>query len=128
MRPSQEIALSEELSIASRRFNLVLRLLNQGVSYICAGDRTISLVGCGPNDTFSCPGNSLLVLCALFWTGNDETGRTQIIIHEGMHIVFPGVLDETTRGSGRNFNISGCYEAMLEDRTGSHTSTRPAPP
>jgi hypothetical protein len=132
VRPSQEIALSEELSTVSRRFNLILRLLNGGLSYLCPGNRTISLVGClpaacGTEDASSCPGNSLITLCASFWTANDETGRSQIIIHEGMHIVFPGVLDATTRGSGRNFNISGCYESLLEDRTGSPTSTCPPP-
>ncbi len=133
VRPTQEIALSEELSLVSRRFNLVLRLLGQGLSYICPGNHTVSLVGCAPGacpvgDSFSCPGNSLVGLCETFWTSTDETGRAQMIVHEGFHIVFPGVLDATTRGPGRNFNIDGCYEALLEDRTGSQTSTCPDPP
>jgi len=133
VRPSQEIALSEELSIVSRRFNLILRLLNQGLNYFYPANRHYSLIsGCadqcdGTFDASSCPGNSLVALCANFWTGeqNDDVGRAQIIFHEGAHIVFPGVIDTSLHGSGGHFTQAGCYEAMLQDRTGKQTSTCP---
>ncbi len=131
VRPTQEAALGEELAIVSRRFAGVARLMGQGLSYNCPGTRELPLIGCAPGncisgDAFSCPGNSLVAICQTFWDNFDDTARAQILIHEGMHIVFSnivagriiGVVDEVTRGPGRNFNISGCYEAMLSDRTG----------
>jgi Domain of unknown function (DUF4157) len=128
VRRTQEIALSEELSIVSRRFAGVARLMNQGLSYNCPGNRPLSLIGCLPGtcagaDAFSCPGNSLVALCTTFWTNFDDTARAQILIHESFHITLGNIgvgsiLDATTRGSGRNFNIAGCYEALIADGTG----------
>jgi hypothetical protein len=131
VRPTQEAALSEELAIVSRRFAGVARLMGQGLSYNCPGTRDLPLIGCAPGnctsgDAFSCPGNSLVAICQTFWDNFDDTARAQVLIHEGMHIAFAnivagrlvGVLDDVTGGAGRNFNIAGCYEAMLFDRTG----------
>ncbi len=128
VRPTQEIALSEELAIVSRRFAGVARLMNQGLSYNCPGNKPLSLVGCLPEnctqgDAFSCPGNSLVAICSTFWTDFDDNARAQILIHESLHITLGNIgvgsiLDATTRGAGRNFNIAGCYEALLSDLTG----------
>ena len=128
VRPTQEIALSEELSVVSLRFGGVARLMSQGLSYNCPGNSPLSLVGCAPGtcagpDAFSCPGNSLVALCAPFWTDFDDTARAQILIHESLHISLGNIgvgsiLDVTTRGPGRNFNIAGCYEALIADITG----------
>jgi uncharacterized protein DUF4157 len=127
IRPNQEIALSEELAIVSRRFAGVARLMTQGLSYNCPGNHPLSLIGCLPGnctqgDAFSCPGNSLVALCSTFWTDFDDNARGQILIHESLHITLGNIgvgsiLDATTRGAGRNFNIAGCYEALLTDLT-----------
>ncbi|HET7841456.1 MAG TPA: DUF4157 domain-containing protein, partial [Terriglobia bacterium] len=127
IRPTQEIALSEEIAIVSRRFAGVARLMTQGLSYNCPGNHPLSLVGCLPGnctqgDAFSCPGNSLVALCSTFWTDFDDRARAQIMIHESLHITLGNIgvgsiLDATTRGAGRNFNIAGCYEALLTDLT-----------
>jgi hypothetical protein len=136
VRPSQEIALSEELATISQRFAGSLRMLNQGINYNCHGPGAVNLIGCGPpincagNDAVSCPGNSLIALCEHFWTGNDDTARAQIVVHETMHMQFGFVGDnDALRGSGRNFNIAGCYEALAADITGGEaTFDCPAPP
>jgi hypothetical protein len=138
VRPTQEIALSEELAVVSRRFALVARLMGQGLSYTCPGNAPLTLVGCSAGtcdgaDAFSCPGNSLMALCESFWTNFDDTGRAQVIVHEGFHIAFGNIgigsiLDATTTGPGRNFNIAGCYEALIADQTGVQTATCPDVP
>jgi hypothetical protein len=138
VRPTQEVALSEELSIVSRRFAGVARVMGQGLSYICPGDRSLSLAGCPPGpcgtaDATSCPDNSLVGICPPFWPNFGDTGRAQILIHETLHINLGNIgvgsiLDTTTRGPGRNFNIAGCYEALVQDITGVVSATCPDVP
>ena len=139
VRPTQEIALSEELAIVARRFAGVARVMGQGLSYNCPGIGPLKLIGCAAGtcdgaDAFSCPGNSLVALCQSFWTDFDDTARAQILIHESLHITLGNIgvgsiLDATTRGAGRNFNIAGCYEALIADQTGAdlHVDCPPVP-
>jgi hypothetical protein len=139
VRPTQEIALSEELAVVARRFAGVARLMGQGLSYNCPGNASLTLIGCSAGtcddaDAFSCPGNSLVALCQSFWSDFDDTARAQILIHESLHITLGNIgvgsiLDATTRGAGRNFNIAGCYEALVADQTGadSHVDCPPVP-
>jgi hypothetical protein len=96
VRPTQEIALSEELSVVSRRFAGVARVMGQGLSYNCPGNLPLNLVGCPAGtcagaDAFSCPGNSLVALCTSFWTNFDDTARAQILIHESLHITLGNI-------------------------------------
>ncbi len=96
VRPTREIALSEEVDVVSRRFALVARTMGQGLSYTCPGAASLALVGCGADtcgdsDGFSCPGNSLVALCEHFWTNFDDTGRAQVLIHEGFHITLGNI-------------------------------------
>ena len=131
VRPTQEIALSEELTTVSQRFAGTVRLLNQGLSYNCVGNGAVNLAGCtagtcAGNVAVSCLSNSLVALCTPFWTGFNDTGRAQVIIHEAMHIQFGFVVDATTRGAGRNFNIAGCYEGVVAD-VGGGDPTFPCP-
>lgn len=146
MRPTQEIALSEELTTVSQRFAGTVGLLNQGLNYNCVGDGAVNLIGCSAgtcagNVALTCRGNSLVALCTGFWTGFDDIARAHTIIHESMHIQFgagpggepgkdPGLVqDATTRGPGRNFNIAGCYEGVAADVGGGNpTFICPAPP
>jgi hypothetical protein len=138
-RPTREVALSEELAIVSRRFAGVASVMTQGLSYNCPGNHALTLSGCAPGtcaggDAFSCPNNSLVAICPTFWSNFNDAGRAQILIHECLHINLAGigvgsVLDVTTRGPGRNFNIAGCYEALLQDLTGANSQADcPAPP
>ena len=132
VRPSQEIAMSEELGILARRFRLVARLFSGTMNYRCPGDATITLPGCaagscGGSFAFSCRGGFTIALCEPFWSqlGSDEA-KAAALIHEATHIILgpsglsaPGEIGETTqRGPGRNFNIAGCYEFIIDDISG----------
>jgi hypothetical protein len=129
VRPTLETAASEELQILSRRFALVARILGDRIHYAC-GAAAIDLGGgcsddCSSNDfdAFTCRGSSGVGLCPSFWTGYDDTARSAILVHELMHMIF-GVStprkvgeigDETQQGPGRNFNVAGCYEFIVDD-------------
>jgi hypothetical protein len=132
VRPSQEIAASEELAILSRRFRFSARIFSQRVGYRCPGTAAVTLPGCGEGScgtsfAFSCRGGSSIALCQPFWARltSDET-KAAALIHESMHMVLgptaaggQGAIGETTqRGSGRNFNIAGCYEFIVNDMAG----------
>ena len=132
VRPSQEIAASEGLRILSRRFRFAARVFSGTVNYRCPGDATVTLPGCGAGScgasfAFSCRGGLTIALCEPFWSQltSDET-KAAALIHESMHIVFgvsglglPGEIgEETQRGPGRNFNVAGCYEFIIDDMAG----------
>jgi len=133
LRPSQEIALSEELRIVSRRFALVARILGDRIHYSCGAGR-INLGGgcaddCSSNDfdAFTCAGVSGIGLCPSFWTAYaDDDARAAIIVHEMLHMTFEGIGDETLRGAGRNFRVAGCYEFIVDDVFGTD-SAAPCP-
>jgi hypothetical protein len=136
VRPSQEIAASEEVQILARRFALVARLFADRIHYAC-GAAGLDLGGCaadcspGQGDAFSCRGISGVALCASFWTGfADDTARAAILIHEAFHIIWGPtdprevgqIGDDTQRGPGRNFNVAGCYEAIIDDVFGTDSA------
>ena len=146
VRPSQEVAMREELQILSRRFRLIGRLFSGTVGYRCPGNAAVTLPGCaagscGPNFAFSCRGGGSIALCDPFWSqlGSDEA-RAAALIHEATHMILgpaglsaPGEIGETTqRGPGRNFNIAGCYEFIIDDMAGVNSlpvcPAVPAPP
>jgi hypothetical protein len=133
VRPSQEIAASEELNILSRRFRLSAQLFQGTVNYRCPGNATVALPGCsaldcGESFAFSCRGGGSIALCHPFWdqTTSDEA-RAIVLIHESMHMIFGdgttpptqgGIGEGEPRGVGRNFIVAGCYEFIIDDMTG----------
>jgi hypothetical protein len=137
-RPSLAIAASEELRILSRRFALIARLLSEPLRYTCApaGQAINTGAKCGPGDcatiggdAFSCGGGSRIALCDTFWTRFDDEARAAIILHETFHMIWssPGSLgsiddDNNLRGAGRNFDIAGCYEFLVNDVFGMDSS------
>lgn len=137
VRTTQEIATSEEIRIVSRRFALNARIMSQPIHYVC-GAGAIDLGGgctddCSSNDFdgFTCRGSSGIGLCPNFWTAYaDNTARAAILIHEMFHMIFgPAnprgvgqIGDETQRGSGRNFNVAGCYEFIVDDIFATHSA------
>jgi hypothetical protein len=132
VRPSLEIAASEELHILSRRFRFSARLFSQTVNYRCPGTATVILPGCAPGScgasfAFSCRGGVTIALCQPYWDQlTSDEAKAAALIHESMHIIFgvtglglPGEIGETTQqGPGRNFNIAGCYEFIIDDVAG----------
>jgi hypothetical protein len=138
-------AASEELRILSRRFQLISRLLGQPIRYTCAAGGQAINVGakCASGDcatvggdAFSCGGGSRIALCDTFWTNFDDEARAAIILHETFHMIWssPGSLgsiddNNDLRGAGRNFDIAGCYEFLVNDVFGmdSHASCPAVP-
>ena len=130
VRPTQDIATAEELRILSRRFALVARQLsgsNGRIRYVCGTGQVNLGGGCAgacDADAFTCGGASAIAVCPSFWTGfADNTARAAIIVHEVFHMVFAfgsrgEIVDETQRGPGRNFNVAGCYEFLVDDLFG----------
>jgi hypothetical protein len=129
VRPTLEIAASEELAILSRRFALVARLFSGPINYLCpATAATVFNLppwapsSCGASDAASSP--STVVLCLGFWNNYDanDFSRAGILIHEAFHMIWdrpdggPGQIgDDTHQGRGRNFNVAGCYEGFVDD-------------
>lgn len=127
---TQPQAASEELRILSRRFALVARFFGDRIHYAC-GAGVVDLGGgcrddCAANngDAFTCRGSSGIALCPTFWTSfTDPTARGAVLIHETFHIIWGPtnprdvgqVGDETLRGPGRNFDVAGCYEFLVDD-------------
>jgi hypothetical protein len=133
--PTLEAATSGELRILSRRFRIVARILGDRINYIC-GDAQVTLGGCAPGDcgaagvaAFTCRGASSIAICPPFWRldelglTNDNTARAANVVHELFHMIWGissprgvgEVGDETLRGPGRNFDVAGCYQALLDD-------------
>ncbi|MCP1375230.1 eCIS core domain-containing protein [Dyella lutea] len=137
VRPTQGVAMGEELGILSRRFALVARLYSQPMNYVCVDRAGVRFGGCesgactGRNggDAWSCAGSGVVFLCPSFWSAYDSDGRAGILMHEALHVNFEGVGDETLRGPGRNFKIAGCYEAISNEVLGINSAfSCPAPP
>ena len=144
VRGTQAAAASEELRILSRRFRMSARLFTGTVNYRCPGNAAATLPGCaegscGDSFAFSCRGGATIGLCDPFWsTLSSDADRGTALVHESMHIIFgddaaplQGTIGETTQsGSGRNFNVAGCYELIINAQTGSNTFAvcPPVPP
>jgi len=143
LRPSIEIAASEELAILSKRYRMVARLFSQTISYRCPGAAAIKLhdcdvTTCGSDFAISCEGGSTIALCQPFWDQlTSDEAKAEALIHEAMHVIFGPtgfnlqgeIGDATQQGAGRNFNIAGCYEAFVNDLTGVDSlPVCPAPP
>lgn len=142
VKPSQGVAMSEELGVLSRRFAIVRRMFGDFINYRCHGATAASFGGCtddpcnGEGDAASCRGVDAIFLCPSFWDF-DPSQQASVLIHEGFHIAFGTteprgvgqIGDETLRGSGRNFNIAGCYESVVPDVFGfDSVATCPEPP
>ena len=88
VRPTQDVALSEELALLSRRFELVARTFSQPLHYRCIGGAS-TFAGCAPptcNGVFAwaCHGMDVIFLCPLFWTGAGGIEKqATLLIHEG---------------------------------------------
>lgn len=131
VRPTFNQAFAEELSIMSRRFQLVANLFSQNVIYRC-NHGGITFAGCGPincNNIFaeSCAGIGVIFLCPTFWTGNNANQQAAILDHEAMHIILAAVGDTALRGSGGNFRFAECYGSFIADLNGFATNVAACP-
>lgn len=136
VRTDQNTAASEELQIMSRRFALVARFFGDRIHYACGAARVDLGGGCADDcatnggDAFTCRGSSGIGLCPTFWTGfADNDARAAILIHETFHIIWgpnnPRLVgeigDDTLQGPGRNFDVAGCWEFLVDDVFGTNS-------
>ncbi|MCS6883525.1 MAG: DUF4157 domain-containing protein [Oscillochloridaceae bacterium] len=131
VRQSEDVAVSEELNILSRRFRLVARFFSQSIAYRCIGGAS-SFGGCSPPTcenmfAWSCRGIGAIFLCPSYWDHTANTDeRAAVLVHEAFHVNFGvsnprqvgEVGDETLRGPGRNFVVADCYSGFAADLVG----------
>ena len=126
VRPTQDIAISEELQILSRRFEIIARTFREILHYRCVGVGS-GFGGCNPKScahvlAWSCEGVDAIFLCPSFWTHGTKE-QAAILIHESGHINWGRVGDNMLRGPGANFRIADCYASFVAASVG---TTNPA--
>jgi hypothetical protein len=129
VRPSLEIALSEEMDLMARRYELVANQFDSGfIHYRCISGPS-SFGGCNipdcSNDAWACPGVNAIFLCPGFWGGDTRTSST-LLIHEGSHMIW-GSVGHGARGSGGNFRHAECYASFVADLFGITRGTPACP-
>jgi hypothetical protein len=117
VRPTLEIALSEEMNLMARRYELIAGQFGGGfIHYRCIGGAS-AFGGCNipdcSNDAWACPGVSAMFLCPGFWGGDTRTSST-LLIHEASHMIW-GSVGHGARGSGGNFRHAECYASFVAD-------------
>jgi hypothetical protein len=119
VRPTEGIALSEEMDLMAARFTLIANLLASDFNhYRCIGGATswrgIRAPDCS-RDAWTFPGIDAYLLCPGFWA-TDLTSST-LLIHETSHIIWEQVFHGAP-GSGGNFHHAECYASFVADLFG----------
>jgi hypothetical protein len=130
IRPTLEIALSEEMRSLATRFQLINNTFTQNVIYNCnhGGVNVGGCVSAFPNAfAESCAGISAIHLHTAFWTGNSLQQQAAILLHEAFHMLLDQVGDTALRGSGRNFRFAECYGSFVADLYGFATNVAACP-
>jgi hypothetical protein len=132
---TQDEAISEELSLLSRRFEILRNMfVEQFIRYRCTGGSETafgcSIGTCTDFYAYACSGIGAIFLCSDFWALTDVDERAGVLIHEGAHINWARIGDVTLRGPGRNFRIADCYACFVADIMGTTIPDEacPAPP
>lgn len=117
VRPTPDIALSEEMGLMARRYELIANQFGGGfIHYRCIGGAS-AFGGCNipdcSNDAWACPGVNAIFLCPGFWGGDLRTSST-LLIHEASHMIW-GNVGHGARGSGGNFRHAECYASLVAD-------------
>jgi hypothetical protein len=117
VRPTLDIALSEEMDLMARRYELISNQFGSGfINYRCMTTAS-SFGGCNipdcSNDAWACPGVNAIFLCPGFWAGDLRTSST-LLIHEASHMIW-GAVGHGARGSGGNFHHAECYASFVAD-------------
>lgn len=117
VRPTLEIALSEEMELMARRYELIANQFGSGfIHYLCMSTSR-SFGGCNitdcSNDAWACPGVNAIFLCPGFWGGDLRTSST-LLIHETSHMIWESVF-HGARGAGGNFRHAECYASFVAD-------------
>jgi Domain of unknown function (DUF4157) len=131
VRPTLEIALSEEMDLIASRFDLIAAQLRRGfIHYLCMST-TRSFAGrtitdCS-RDAWAFPGVNAIFLCPGFWSGiGDPRTRSTLLIHETAHMIWEEVF-HGAGGSGGNFRHAECYASFIADINGVAAGTPACP-
>lgn len=130
LRPTMEIALSEEMDLTAKRYDLIAGQLGSGfINYLCMST-TRSFGGCTitdcSSDAWACPNVNAIFLCPGFWGGDPSTHAT-LLIHETAHMIWERVFHGAP-GSGGNFRHAECYASLVGDIFGLTPGAPPCPP
>jgi hypothetical protein len=116
VRPSLDIALSEEMELMVRRYELVANQFASGFTHYLCMSTARSFGGCSApdcsNDAWACPGVNAIFLCPGFWVGDPRSST--LLIHEMSHQIW-GSVRHGARGSGGNFRHAECYASFISD-------------
>lgn len=126
VRPSREAALSEEMEIFSKRFDLIADFLEQPIAYRCDPPLTwggCNFSACDANDNAAaCTGVGAVKICANFWN-HSEDAQAGILIHEVTHIYWAGA----THNIPSNLRLSQCYEELVAQIYGFNAQSQVCP-
>jgi hypothetical protein len=118
IRPTLDRAISEEMNLLARRFQLIATTFNGFIHYRCIGGAS-SFAGCNiPNctsDAWTCTGVNAIFMCPTFWPVNNS--NSTLLIHEAGHMIW-GRVGHGARGSGGNFRHAECYASFVGDLFG----------
>lgn len=131
VRPTLEVALSEEMDLVASRFDLIANQFGRGfIHYLCMST-TRSFAGraitdCS-RDAWAFPGVNAIFLCPGFWSGiGDPRTRATLLIHETSHMIWESVF-HGAGGSGGNFHHAECYASFVADINGVAAGTPACP-
>jgi hypothetical protein len=116
VRPTFEIALSEEIDITAGRYEMIAGQFDRGfVHYLCMSTER-SFGGCTitncERDAWACPNVNAIFLCPGFWNGGDTSSA--LLIHEAAHMIWERVVHGAA-GSGGNFRHAECYASVVSE-------------
>jgi hypothetical protein len=115
IRPTLEIALSEEMFLIAKRLEMIANQLDKGfVDFICLST-TRTFAGRTADCAFDAqafPNFNGIFICPGFWAGN--MGSATLLIHEVAHMIWERVFHGAA-GSGGNFRHAECYASFVGD-------------
>jgi hypothetical protein len=117
VRPTRDIALSEEMTIVAGRFARIAATLGDDFNnFLCIDGATV-WGGCTTpdcsRDAWACPNVNAYFLCPGFW-GGDSRDSSILLIHETAHMIWERVI-HGAEGSGGNFRHAECYASFVAD-------------
>ncbi|SRR5258706_509077 len=128
VRPSLRVALSEEMFLMAKRFEMIADQLESGhVHYICLST-TRTFAGRTADcafDATSFPNFNGIFICPGFWAGNLNSAT--LLIHEVSHMIWERVFHGAV-GSGGNFRHAECYASFVGDIFNQLHGAPPCPP
>ena len=131
VRPTFNEALSEEMELMARRYQLIADTLTGFFHFRCIGGPT-TFAGCSTDcvaaDASVCTGVTVFFLCPGFWTPGavEPLDSATLLIHETSHYIW-GRVEHGAGGPGGNFRHAECYASFVADIFGGTPGTPACP-